>query len=82
MNHEGQRGRIDLFDDEPWDSPEGRQELAIYDRLAVSGLPSWVETTCVVVSLGLFAMFVGSVALLFVSIDNYLIHSLQGLTLI
>jgi hypothetical protein len=68
----GRLGRIDLFDDPSWDSPEAMEEAAAYERLVVSGFSSRTEWAVLILSVVLVLMFIASTALLVWTVGNAL----------
>ena len=75
-----QRRGIDLFDDPSWDSQEGREEAAAYERMTVSGLSDRTETTVAIIWIGLFFTFIATLALLFWVVTNALQSEIRDLT--
>jgi len=69
VSHTQRRG-IDLFDDPSWDSQEGREEAAAYERMTVSGLSARTETTVATIWIGLFFAFIATLALFFWVVQN------------
>jgi hypothetical protein len=70
------RRGIDLFDDPSWDSPEGLEEAADYERLTVSMFSPRIESTLAAGGIGLFGVWVASVVLFFwvlmTAVDSWL----------
>ena len=75
-----QRRGIDLFDDPSWDSQEGREEAAAYERMTVSGLSARTETTVATIWIGLFFGFIATLALLFWVVTNAFQSEISDLT--
>jgi len=75
-----QRQDIDLFDDPSWDSQEGREEAAAYERMSVSGLSDRTETTVAIIWIGLFFAFIATLALLFWVVQNVIGSDLRNLS--
>jgi hypothetical protein len=75
-----QQEHIDLFDDPSWDSKEGREENASYERITVSGLSARTETTVAIIWIGLFFTFIATLALLLLVVTNALQSEISDLT--
>ena len=75
-----QRRGIDLFDDPSWESQEGREEAAAYQRMTVSGLSARTETTVAIIWIGLFFTFIATLWLLFWVVQNAIASDLEDLT--
>jgi hypothetical protein len=75
-----QRRGIDLFDDPSWESQEGREEAAAYERMTVSGLSDRIETTVAIIWIGMFFTFIATLALLFWVVQNAVQSEISDLT--
>jgi hypothetical protein len=64
---------VDLFDDPAWDSPEGREEAATYVRFSRL-LPSWVESVLGTLGIGMFALYLVALWMLFAAVNYMFDH--------
>jgi hypothetical protein len=68
---------VDLFDDPAWDSPEGQEDVATYERFSRL-LPSWAESIIGTFGIGMFALYLVSLVMLFATVADFFSHILDG----